>query len=63
MEHQKSHRKISEHVPHTTETVCLCLNEKYEIAKYKEDDFLNKRTEIINTCRQRVSTNLPIVEL
>ena len=31
----------------------LYLNEKYEIATYKGDDLLNKRTEIINTCRQR----------
>ena len=38
----------------------LCLNEKYEIATYKGDNLLNKRTEIINTCRHR-STNLPTV--
>ena len=31
----------------------LCLNEKYEIATYKEGNLLNKRTEIINTCRHR----------
>ena len=31
----------------------LCLNEKYEIATYKGDNLLNKRTEIINTCRRR----------
>ena len=31
----------------------LCLNEKYEIATYKGDNLLNKRTEIINTCRHR----------
>ena len=31
----------------------LCLNEKYEIATYKGDNLLNKRTEIINTCRNR----------
>ena len=31
----------------------LCLNEKYEIATYKGDKLLNKRTEIINTCRHR----------
>ena len=31
----------------------LCLNDKYEIATYKRDNFLNKRTEIINTCRYR----------
>ena len=31
----------------------LCLNEKYEIAAYRGDNLLNKRTEIINTCRRR----------
>ena len=31
----------------------LCLNEKYEIATYKGDNLLNKRTEIINTYRHR----------
>ena len=29
------------------------FNEKYEIATYKGDNLLNKRTEIINTCRHR----------
>ena len=31
----------------------LCLNEKYEIAKYKGNNVSSKRTEIINTCRHR----------
>ena len=31
----------------------LCLNEKYEIATFKGNNLLNKRTEIINTCRHR----------
>ena len=31
----------------------LCLNDKYEIASYKGESLLNKRTEIINTCRHR----------
>ena len=31
----------------------LCLNGKYEIATYKGNNLLNKRTEIINTCRHR----------
>ena len=31
----------------------LHLNEKYEIATHKGDNPLNKRTEIINTCRHR----------
>ena len=40
----------------------LCLNQKYEIATYKEDILLNKRSEIINTCRHG-SINFPIVKL
>ena len=35
----------------------LCLNEKYEIATYKEDKLLNKRTEI-NTFRHRSNYKL-----
>ena len=31
----------------------LCLKEKNEIATCKGDKLLNKRTEIINTCRHR----------
>ena len=31
----------------------LFLNEKCEIATYKGDNLLNKRTEILNTCRHR----------
>ena len=31
----------------------LYLNEKYEIATYKGENLLNKRTDIINTCRHR----------
>ena len=31
----------------------LCLNEKYEIVCYKEDNLSNKRTEILGTCRHR----------
>ena len=31
----------------------LCLNEKYEIACYKGDNLLNKRTEIFGTYRYR----------
>ena len=36
----------------------LCLNEKYKIATYKEGNHLNKRTEIINTCRHRSNYKL-----
>ena len=31
----------------------LCSNKKYDIATYKGDNLLIKRTEIINTCRHR----------
>ena len=31
----------------------LCLNEKYEIACYKGGNLLNKRPEILGTCRHR----------
>ena len=31
----------------------LCLNEKYEIATYKEDNPVNEKTEILNTCKDR----------
>ena len=31
----------------------LWLNEKYEIASYKGDNLLSKRTEILGTCRYR----------
>ena len=31
----------------------LCLNDKNEIATYKEDNLLNKRAEILNTYRHR----------
>ena len=36
----------------TTKRKChLCLNEKLEIASYKGDNLLNKRTKLINKCR------------
>ena len=34
----------------------LCLNEKYEIAKYKGDNPLNKKTEIIHTDTEKLQT-------
>ena len=55
VEHQKSYGKLSEYVTYNRNSKCclLCLNEKYEIATCKGDNPLNKRTEIINTCRHR----------
>ena len=37
-----------------------CLNEKLKIALHTNDNMLNKRTEILNKCRQKkqVSTNI-----
>ena len=36
----------------TTKRKCyLCLNEKLEIASYKGDNLLNKRSELISKCR------------
>ena len=31
----------------------LCLNENYKIDSYKGHNLLNKRTEILGTCRHR----------
>ena len=56
MELQKLHAKIIRICPSynpNSKRCLLCLNEKYEIATYKGNNLLNKRTEIINTCRQR----------
>ena len=36
----------------------LCLNKKYQIATYKGDNSLNKKTEKLNTCRHRNKYNL-----
>ena len=38
----------------TTKRKCyVCLNEKLEVASYKEDNLLNKRSELINKCRNQ----------
>ena len=49
MEYQKLLGKLCPN----SERCVLFLNEKYEIATYKGDNLLNKRTEITNTCRHR----------
>ena len=36
----------------------LCLNEKYEIATCKGDNLLNKRRQIISTCKNRSNYKL-----
>ena len=38
---------------HKKRQCILCVNEKYEIACYKGDNLLNKRTEVLGTCRHR----------
>ena len=42
-------------VPYNSQTkLCLlCLNEKFEIAAYKEQSLLNKRNEIVSKCRHQ----------
>ena len=45
-------RKAKAYTPETKHCA-LCLNEKYEIANYPEENLLNKRTEIISKCRHR----------
>ena len=37
----------------------LYLNEKLAVALHKEDNILNKRTEIIRKCRHNIKCNLP----
>ena len=36
-----------------TKRCSFCLNEKLEIARYKRHKLLNKRSEIINKCRDQ----------
>ena len=43
----------------TTKRKCyLCLNEKLEIASYKGDNLMNKKSELISKCRH-TKTNSP----
>ena len=48
-------RIIRECAPfNTTKRKCyLCLNKKLDIASYKGDNLLNKRSELINKCRHQ----------
>ena len=44
----------------TTKRKCyLCLNENLEIASYKGDNSLNKKSELINKCRHQNKFTLP----
>ena len=58
MEHQKLHGKLCPSYNPNSKRCLLCLNEKYEIATYKGNNLLNKRNEIINTCRHRSKCKL-----
>ena len=37
-----------------TKRCLLCLNEKLEIAAYKEQNLLNKRNEVVSKCRHQL---------
>ena len=37
----------------TRRKYCLCFNEKLELARYKDDNLLNKRSELISKCRHQ----------
>ena len=68
MEHQKWHGQLSECVVLTIQTVnssfYVEIRDWWEIRNcniHRRQTF--KRTEIINTCRHKVGTNLPTVKL
>ena len=42
----------------STKRCMLCLNEKLAVALRKEDNILNKRTEIISKCRHSIKYKL-----
>ena len=42
----------------STKRCMLCLNEKLAIALHKEDNILNKCTEVISKCRHSIKYNL-----
>ena len=58
MEPKKQHGKLCPSYNPNSKRCLLCLNEKYEIATYKGNNLLNKRNEIINTCRHRSKCKL-----
>ena len=45
-------KKCVPNIPQTKRCL-LCLNEKLEIAAYKEQNLLNKRNEIVSKCRHQ----------
>ena len=44
-----------------TKRCLLCLNEKLQIAIYRGNNMLNKRTEIISKCRHRTNTHWQVM--
>ena len=51
-------RKLCPAYNRTTKKCMLCLNEKKDILYYDGDNLLNKRSEIISTCRHRYKHSL-----
>jgi len=47
----------------TTKRCMLCVHEKNDIAFFEGDNLLNKRTEIISTCRHRLKHSLGIYDV
>ena len=54
--HASKIAKRVKYVPYSPQTkrCLLCLNEKFEIAAYKEQNLLNKRNEIVSKCRHQL---------
>ena len=50
-------KKYFPYIPQTKRS-SLCLNEKLEIAAYKEQNLLNKRNEIVLKCRHQLKNAL-----
>ena len=50
---ENSQKKYVPYKPQTKGCL-LCLNEKLEIAAYKEQNLLNKRNKIVSKCRHQL---------
>ena len=56
-------RKVCSPYNPMTKKCMLCLNEKRDILYYDGDNLLNKRSEIISTCRHRLKHSLSALEV
>ena len=56
-------RKLCPAYNTTTKKCMLCLNEKKDILYYEGDNLLNKRSEIISTCRHRHKHSLAVYDV